>query len=364
MKVSFYFGHPSQFHFYKNIVRVLKENGHEIFLFIKTKDVLEKLVIETGWPYINIQPRERGKSKWATMMSLLKRDFFISCQVLKHKPDLLVASDPSFSHVGFLFRTPSLNFIDDDFDAAGDYAKITYPFTNTIITPLPVRVGKWEHKRISYPGFMKLAYLHPNWFVPDATKIGDLKSKSYFIIRLSRLSAHHDTHQLGISQNLLKSIIEKLSQAGRVIITSEGPIDPELAPYQWDIPVVEMHHFLYHAKALISDSQSMSGEAAMLGVPSVRISSFKGRLSVLEELEHKYGLTYAFNPVEESEIIKKIEVLLEMNDLTEVFKQRREMMLADMIDVTAFAVWFVENFPKSRCIMQENPSYTNKFRQD
>jgi hypothetical protein len=40
------------------------------------------------------------------------------------------------------------------------------------------------------------------------------------------------------------------------------------------------------------------------------------------------------------------------------------MMLADMIDVTAFAVWFVENFPKSRCIMQENPSYTNKFRQD
>lgn len=362
MKIFFYFGHPAQFHFYKNIFSVLKENGHEIHLFIKTKDVLETLVSETGCPYKNIQPGERGKSKWATLLSLLKRDIFISFQVLKHKPHLLIASDPSFSHAGFLFRIPSLNFIDDDFDAAGYYANITYPFTSTIITPDTVKAGRWEYKRICYKGYMKLAYLHPGWFIPELTKIGDLRGVDYFLIRLSGLSAHHDSGKKGISSKALQKIIEKLSCKGRVIISAEGQTDPELEPYKIKIPVSDMHHFLYHAKALISDSQSMSGEAAMLGVPSVRISSFKGKLSVLEDLEHKYGLTFAFHPEEENEIYQKIEELIGMPDLEEVFQQRRQKMLNDKIDVTAFSIWFIENYPESKRIMQENPKFQNNFQ--
>lgn len=354
MKVFFYFGHPSQFHFYKNIVRVLKEHSHEVFLFIKTKDVLEDLVVETGWPYYNIQPRERGKSKRAMLMSLLKRDFFLSLQVIKHKPDLLIASDPSFSHIGFLFRIPSLNFIDDDFDASGNYARITYPFSEAVITPESVKMGKWEYKRIPYKGYMKLGYLHPNWFVPDERKIGNLQSKSYFLIRLSKLTAHHDTNQKGISRNLLDLIITILSKKGKVIISSEGLVDPDLEQYIMEIPVVDMHHYLFHAKALISDSQSMSGEAAMLGVPSIRISSFKGKLTVLEDLEHKYGLTFAYLPEEESEIVRKIEELMEMKDISEVFERRRQTMLDDKIDVTNFAIWFVENYPESKHIMHKD----------
>lgn len=32
-------------------------------------------------------------------------------------------------------------------------------------------------------------------------------------------------------------------------------------------------------------------------------------------------------------------------------------MLADKIDVTAFLVWFIENWPESFKIMKENPDY-------
>ncbi len=35
-------------------------------------------------------------------------------------------------------------------------------------------------------------------------------------------------------------------------------------------------------------------------------------------------------------------------------------MLADKIDVTAFMVWFVENYPASVKVMQENPDETQK----
>ena len=37
-------------------------------------------------------------------------------------------------------------------------------------------------------------------------------------------------------------------------------------------------------------------------------------------------------------------------------------MLADKIDVTAFLVWFVENYPQSFQIMKENPDYQLRFK--
>jgi len=37
-------------------------------------------------------------------------------------------------------------------------------------------------------------------------------------------------------------------------------------------------------------------------------------------------------------------------------------MLSDKIDVTAFMVWFVENYPESAKIMKENPEYQWSFR--
>jgi hypothetical protein len=37
-------------------------------------------------------------------------------------------------------------------------------------------------------------------------------------------------------------------------------------------------------------------------------------------------------------------------------------MLKQTIDVTAFMVWFVENYPASVKIMEENPEYQERFR--
>ena len=41
----------------------------------------------------------------------------------------------------------------------------------------------------------------------------------------------------------------------------------------------------------IGDSQTMTSEAAVLGVPSLRCNSFAGRISYINEQEFKYGLT-------------------------------------------------------------------------
>jgi hypothetical protein len=37
-------------------------------------------------------------------------------------------------------------------------------------------------------------------------------------------------------------------------------------------------------------------------------------------------------------------------------------MLADKIDVTAFMVWFIENYPLSKNQMKEDPAIQNQFK--
>ena len=102
-----------------------------------------------------------------------------------------------------------------------------------------------------------------------------------------------------------------------------------------------MHHVLAHAKMLISDSQTMTIEAAVLGIPSVRLSSFVGRSSVLLNLEQKYKLTFGFIPGDESSFLSKIEELITRDNLSEEWEGKKTRMLKDKVD---FNQWMINYF--------------------
>ena len=55
---------------------------------------------------------------------------------------------------------------------------------------------------------------------------------------------------------------------------------------------------------LVCDSQSMTVEAAILGIPSIRYSDFSGRIGVLEELE-KRGEDIPFDVASNPEFLKE-----------------------------------------------------------
>jgi predicted glycosyltransferase len=97
------------------------------------------------------------------------------------------------------------------------------------------------------------------------------------------------------------------------------------------------------ATLYIGDSQSMAVEAAILGTPNVRVSSFSGKISVLEELEHTYQLTTGIHPKEESTILETIEKMIRDNQLQQKFQTRLQKMLSEKMDVTA---WLIELFTK------------------
>ncbi|NQT77495.1 MAG: DUF354 domain-containing protein [Bacteroidetes bacterium] len=364
MKFLFYSGHPAQYLFFREIIMQLSARGHDTIILIKTKDVLEELVKNDGFEYKNILPRVRGKSKLSIAFSLLKRNLKILLIVLQQRPDILIGGDPSISQVGWLLRKKRFTLTEDDYAIIKPLARLTFPFAQTIVTPMVNNVGKWEYKKTGYNGYMKLAYLHPNIFTPDKNILTHYGiSGKYALIRLARLTAHHDFGIKGLNTRLLDQSIAVFKNQGiQVFISSEDTIDDKYKDIKLKIKPADMHHILAHSCIFISDSQSMSVEASLLGVPSIRYSSFVGKISVLEELEHVYGLTFGISEGKEAMLIKKLREILDENELFAKFQKRRKKMLAEKIDVTAFMVWFIENYPKSTRIMKENPDYQYNFK--
>ena len=360
-KFLIYIGHPSQYHFYKNVVKELRKNGHFVNFVIRSKDMLEELMVNDGQSFVNILPEGRNNNKSSIFHALLKRDVRLYKLLKRQDYDLLIGSDASITHIGKLLSIPRISVTEDDYQIIKTLAKLSFPFTNWIFAPVPCNVGKWESKKIAYHGYQKLAYLHPKYFSPDKRKVCIHQNEKYFLIRLSGLTAHHDFGIKGFNITAIKKIISVLSKYGKVFISSENKMEEELHEYKLIINPNDIHHYLYFANLLISDSQSMSMEAALLGTPSLRLSDFAGRISVLEELEKKYALTFGFKSIQLQDLISKLEELLVIKDLKEEFQKRRLKMLNEKIDVTKFMVWLLENYPESVRIIKNNPNYQFNF---
>ncbi len=364
MKILFHLGHPAHFHLFKNAIKKLNEHGNQSIILIKKKDVLEELLKNEGLEYINILPDGRKNNKYAIALGLLKQDISVFKYSLKEKPNLMVGTSVPIAHVGKLLGIPTINFNEDDAEVVPLHSKLAYPFISTVLSPSSCNNSKWEHKSVKYSGYHELAYLHPNNFNPDINicrKYFDV-SKPYFVLRFSGLDAHHDKGVKGINDEMASKLISKLEPYGNVFITSERNLTEKLEVYRKRINPLDIHHILSFSKMYIGDSQTMAAEAGMLGTPFIRFNDFVGRIGYLNELENKYHLGFGITPRNVDDLYNQVEVLLTTENLDQVFNERRQKMLTDKIDVTAFMVWFIENYPKSVDIIKENPAYQFRFK--
>lgn len=347
MKILFYFGHPAQFLFAKNAMHLLEEMNHEISILIKSKDVLQNLLEESNFDYRNILPEGRSDTKKGMLLGLLKRDYRICKYAFRKKFDLMVGTDPSLAHVGKLFNIPVITVLEDDIDVIPRLAKTTYPFTTHIFAPRVCIVGKeYEHKKLAYDGYMKLAYLHPNYFSPDKS-LAPQTSKPYVLIRLAKLTAHHDEKIQGLDLSLIDNVLELLGDNYDLLINSEYTLPMQYQKFCLKTKASNIHHVMNFCYLFISDSQSMTVEAGMLGIPSIRYSDFSGRISILNELEKEYGLTVSIKPPNLELLINTIALMLNNQDLKKEFQIKRDKMLVDKIDVTAALVTLLSDYPNS-----------------
>ena len=333
-KILIDIGHPAHVHLFKNLVINNRQRYH-FTVVSRSKDVTESLLNHYRITHMNLSQVSRSIS--GNSLELVKRDWEIWRLHHQRHFDLALGTSVSIAHLSAVSRLKSLVFNEDDDDIVPLFANITYPFATRIVCPDCLRSDRWLNKRVIHNSYHELAYLHPNNFAPDRhvpAKYG-FKPYSYVIVRNSALAAHHDHGVKGLSGEVWDRVYELIKDCPQVFSRegkASGPIKP------WD-----MHHLLAYAKLVISDSQTMTAEAAVLGVPSVRYNSFVGRISYLEELEHRYGLTFGFRPGREKAMLKKIQKLLSASDLRPVWISRKRKMLADKIDLNEWLQRLVED---------------------
>ncbi len=352
MNILVQLSHPAHYHSFKIAMNRLREDGHNVYYLIKTKDILEELLKSANEEYYNILPIAHRKSKFGVLMDMCIRDWRILRFVHSHKIDCLIGSTPEVAQIGWLTGKFALNVGEDDAHIVKAFIKVAGPFINTLVVPTSCNMDPLKLKTIFYPGFQKLAYLHPNYFQADKEVVlrnGICVGKPFFILRFASLNAHHDNGISGINTEIAQNLIKILSSYGNIYITSERKLEPQFEKYRLHINPLDIHHIMSFATLYIGDSQSMANEAAMLGTPSLRFNDFVGdkKIGVMEELEHSYGLTFGISSHEPEKLYAKVQELLSMPNLREEFQKRRQKMLADKIDVTAFLTWFVENYPNS-----------------
>jgi predicted glycosyltransferase len=353
--------HPAHVHLFRNVYFLLKDRGHQVYVTVKNIPSAIQLLNIYHIPYYNIGNKK--DSIFEKGVEQLLYDIKVLGIVKRKNIQVGFGSSITIAHVSKLSRMKSIIFDDDDDEVEPLFAKYAHPFSNVVLSPdCAIRKTK---KLVQYAGYHELAYLHPNRFTPDEmvlAEAGLTTDDTYFLLRFNSFKAHHDIGVKGLSIENKRQLIDYLSSKGKVFITTERNIDDEFKKYQLKISPEKVHSFMYYATMLIGDSQTMTSEAAVLGTPSIRCNSFVGRISYLEEEEHKYGLTYGFLPDNYSQMQAKIESLLSMNDLKQQWVEKRKIMLNDKIDVTAFQLWFIENYPKSGQIIKNDPLYQLNFK--
>ena len=368
MRILVQLSHPAHFHYYHISIKRWMEDGHFVLVLIKTKDVLEQLLIDANIEYLNINRKVHRNSKFGYLMDMFARDIRIIRLCKKYHIDILTGSSAEIAQVGWLLRKPAICTGEDDAAIIPNYVKCTAPFLQVRLTPTTCDNGVMERKSIKYHSYQELAYLHPNHFTPDPTVLDKYSINTenpFFIIRFASLTAHHDKGIHGINLSIARQLISILSNYGTIYITSERELEPELEPFRLCISPIDMHHVMAFSSLYIGDSQTMAAEAGVLGVPFVRYNDFVGRIGYLRELEDYYQLGYGIKasfPGSERLLYDTIKDLLNDPDLHSKIQKRRQKMLSEKIDYAKFLTWFIESYPDSSRIMRENPVYQWRFK--
>ena len=364
MRYLFFFVHPSKFHVFRITINELKLKGHHVDVLITSKDVLEDLVKAEGWDYTNIFPEGRKIKSFPVYVGSAINTLRTILRLIKYtrnrKYDLYITDD-LLVWLGKFKRIPTIVFTDDDLSVTKQFALVLAPAKH-ILSPEITDLGRFNGKKIGFPGYKELAYLHPNVFQADKSylKFLEFPEQPFFILRLVYLRSYHDVGKNGLSDILVEGLISLLEKKGRVFISTERPLAAKFEKYRLNIDPKYIAHSLAYAKIFIGDSQTMTSEAAVLGTPSIRCNDFVGKISVMEEKVDKYMLSFNFPPSKFNEMKLKIEELLSVDDNKSLFHKRRDKMLSEKIDLSAFMIWLLENY---HCIDFSKPIDYERFKQ-
>ncbi|MGX8712343.1 MAG: DUF354 domain-containing protein [bacterium] len=346
MNILIDIGHPGHVHLLHGVAEEMKRRGHTVFYSVRDIPVAKRLMEHYGMtPWMDLGGKKdslTGKAK-----TVISQDLQLLRFVRHNHIDLGLSSGLVLSHVSRMTRMKSIMFDDDDDAAEPLIVKYGHPLTDIVFTPNCIQ--RETKRAVYYAGTHELAYLHPKRFTPSPNVLqhaGLTEGERFFIMRFVALKGHHDVGQQGLTLKQKQQLVEVLKPYGRVIITSERAIEPEFESYRLTVPPEEIHSLMAYSSMFLGDSQTMTSEAAVLGVPALKCNTFAGRLSVPNMLENKYQLCYAYRPEQFDEMYHHVEQLLarDPKELKNEWQDKRQHLLNEMIGPTEFFINYLEQW--------------------
>ncbi len=335
MKVMIDILHPAHVHFFRNFIQELQKEGHELLITARNKEMTLTLLQEYNLPYTVISTVKKGFL--GRFQEQLQRSIKFYQLAHKFKPDLLISEQGvTTAPLGKVLRIPSLIFWDTEVSTLTN--KVCYPLATVVYTPVSY-TGKVRGNHRTYRGYQKLAYLHPNWYAPNPAtlqKYGLQKGK-YCILRFVSWTSNHDAGDHGIVDKL--TFVGELQKSSPVYISSEEALPPELEKYALKIEYKDIFDILAFASLYLGESATMATEAAILGTPSIYVAT--SERGYINELEQRYKLVHWHK--DEKSALQQATLLLQDKKTKSIWKKRREEMLQEAIDLTAFMVDVVKN---------------------
>ncbi|GAB6878843.1 DUF354 domain-containing protein [Halorubrum gandharaense] len=329
-RVIFSIQHPAHVHLFRNAIKELQQEGNEVRVYAREKEMTGELL-----DLYNID-HEMLAPAFDSFLGLLKvelqYEYQLTRKAFKFDPDVMVAmGGVAISRPALISGSRCLVLTDTEHATLQN--TLAFPFADRILTPECYQ-GDIGSKQVRYPGYHELAYLHPNRFDPDETileEAGVNREDTLVLLRLVSWSAVHDVGDSGI-ENVV-DVVNRLEDTGaKVLITSEGSLPESLERRRLNVAPDRIHHLMYYSDLFIGESATMATESAVLGTPSVFISS--SRRGYTDELEEKFGLVFNYSgPDRQSNGLNRAISILENYDQTE-WIQKRDRILDTKTDTT------------------------------
>lgn len=342
MKVSPLISRSYHVNLFRNFVKEMEDEGHDVMAFSLKDELTESLLeaFEIKNKYYGTHSQKfsyRAIAPFYNRISLLRN-------LSKFDPDLILSVNTSpLSPFTSLFDAPSVVFLDEQ--PSRRDAPLIFNYSTKIVTPDCYHADVPEDKHLTHPSYHSLAYLHSDRFTPDDEVLEKLDvSKEEYTVVSFRKNTYLD---MDVKEELLKrremiDLVRFVEKHSCVFIDDRGYVPEPLEKYIPSISPRQYLDLLANAQLVIGDEPITSSEAGVLGVPWIYISG--STTYSLDDQEIRYEIGSQVYDLEEAEELA--EAILS-GEVEPDFEASRKRILKDKADLTKWMLTLVEVLKKS-----------------
>lgn len=342
MRYLFLTNTPAHVHLYRHAVDRLADAGHEVLVLGRDYGCTAALLSFFDLPHEIYGVCET--TKFSLLRELPAHFWRLGRTARRYDPDLVFGVGAYAAVAGTAARAPVV-LITDSEPVAVDQT-VSRLLADAILTPYTFQKDLGR-KHFQFRGFKETAYLHPEVFEADEgvrETLGLGPDERFAIVRLNAFGSHHDVSHGGFTAAQRRRLVDSLAETATVFVSDEGDsfdyagVDAE----PFDAHPGYLHDALAESALLVTDTQTMATEAALLGTPVVRSNTFVGEEDMGNFLElAQRGLVYNTDSFED--VLDTATTYLADESVQREWERKRDAYVADLDDLTDIIVDVAEN---------------------